>query len=69
MLKTQLQVTPDQGGRFFHGYGDQTQIMWNDFCLDLCRITHIEQQKKVIQSAKDTFKRLHEWIESRTLAV
>lgn len=63
MLKSQLQITLDQGCRYFHGYGDKTKIMWNDFCLDLCSITSIEQQNKIIQSAIDTFKRLHEWME------
>lgn len=67
MLKTQLQITLDQGGRFFHGYGDKTKIMWNNFCVDLCSINHIEQQNKIIHSASDTFKRLHEWMESRIL--
>jgi heme oxygenase len=67
MLKTQLHITPDKGGRFFHGYGDKTKIMWNDFCLDLCTINHIELQNKIIQSASDTFKRLHEWMKSRDI--
>lgn len=67
MLKTQLQITEDKGGRFFHGYGDKTKIRWNDFCLDLLNINHIEQQNKIIHSARDTFKRLHEWMDCRTL--
>lgn len=69
MLKTQLQITPDQGGKFFHGHGDKTKIMWHDFCSDLCSIHGIEQQNKIIHSAIDTFKRLHVWMESRTLTV
>lgn len=63
MLQTQLQITPDQGGRFFYGYGDNTKIMWKDFCFALNSINHIEQQNKIIKSASDTFKRLHEWME------
>jgi len=68
MLKTQLQITLDQGGRFFHGYGDKTKIMWNDFCLNLCSINLLEQQNKIINSASDTFNRLHEWMENTTLS-
>lgn len=63
MLKTHLQITEDQGGRYFHGYGDKTKIMWNDFCLHLSSIHYIDQQNKIIHSARDTFKRLHEWME------
>lgn len=69
MLKMQLRITLDQGGRFFHGYGDKTKIMWNHFCLDLCGINYIEQQNKIIHSASDTFKRLHEWLEGRSFQV
>lgn len=63
MLKNQLQITQDWGGRFFHGYGDKTAMMWRDFCLALHSINHVEQQNKIIHSAINTFKRLHEWME------
>ena len=63
MLKTQLQITPAKGGRYFHGYGDNTEIMWNDFCLILSSIHNIDQQNKIVLSASDTFKRLHGWME------
>lgn len=63
MIEAQLPITKDQGGRFFHGYGEKTKIMWNKFCLDLDSITHLEQQYKIINSANDTFKRLHKWME------
>jgi heme oxygenase (biliverdin-IX-beta and delta-forming) len=63
LLQTQLQITLDQGGRFFYGYGDTTKIMWQDFCLTLRSINDVEQQNKIIGSASDTFTRLHQWIE------
>jgi heme oxygenase len=68
MLKNQLQITPDQGGRFFHGYGDKTKIMWNDFCATLSSIHHIEQQNNIILSAKNTFIQLHAWMENNILS-
>lgn len=63
ILKTQLQITMNQGGRFFYGYGDQTKAMWNNFCLELYRINPIEQKNKIIHSAIQTFTQLHEWLE------
>jgi len=63
MLKTQLNITRDQGGRFFHGYGNKTKLMWDDFCFDLRLINQIDQQNKIINSAIDTFNRLYEWME------
>ncbi|MBA2651320.1 MAG: biliverdin-producing heme oxygenase [Tatlockia sp.] len=68
MIKSQLEITADQGGRFFHGYGDKTKIMWSKFCMNLCSITQAEQKNKIIYSASDTFKRLHEWMDNRTLS-
>jgi heme oxygenase len=63
MLKTQLQITQEEGGRFFYGYGDETKMMWNDFCLFLCRINDTEQQNMVIHSASNTFNQLYKWME------
>ncbi|MBA3537221.1 MAG: biliverdin-producing heme oxygenase [Tatlockia sp.] len=64
MLETQLQISKDQGGKFFHGYGEKTKVMWTKFCKDLSNITNLEQHYKIINSANDTFERLHEWMES-----
>lgn len=66
LLKNQLPITLDQGGRFFYGYGDETKLMWDDFCRNLYSINDIEQQNKVVHSASDTFNRLHKWMESKT---
>lgn len=68
MLKNQLQVTPDHGGRFFYGYGDETKMMWGEFCSFLCRIHSNEQQNKIIHSARSTFKKLYKWMENRSLS-
>lgn len=66
MLKNHLKITLDNGGRFFHGYGEGTRMMWNNFCLNLRVISDVEQQNRVIQSARETFHLLYEWMESRT---
>jgi heme oxygenase len=62
MLKTQLQITQDEGGRFFYGYGDETKMMWDEFCSFLCRINDTEQQNKIIHSASNTFNQLFKWM-------
>lgn len=67
MLKNQLQITQDHGGRFFYGYGDETKMMWNEFCSFLCRINDTKQQNKIILSASNTFNRLFKWMENRSL--
>lgn len=66
MLKIQLQITVDKGGRFFHGYGDKTKMMWNKFCSHLCSINDVKQQNMIIHAAINTFDRLYEWMENRT---
>lgn len=64
IIKNKLQITQDKGGRFFHGYGDKTRIMWNTFCLSLYEINHIEAKNEIINSAITTFLCLHEWMEN-----
>lgn len=67
MLKAQLQITQDKGGRFFYGYGDETKMMWAEFCSFLCSIDDPQQQNKIIHSASNTFNRLHQWMINRSL--
>lgn len=62
MLKTQLQITKDKGGRFFGGYGDGTKMMWDEFCKCLDNINDIQQQNKIIDSASNTFNKLYKWM-------
>lgn len=62
MLKTQLQITQDNGGRYFNGYGDGTEKMWNEFCSCLSSIKDIQQQNKIILSASNTFNQLYKWM-------
>ena len=62
MIQADLQISLDQGGRFFQGYGDKTKMMWDHFCSTLADIKSVEQKNKIINSASDTFKRLHDWM-------
>lgn len=66
-LKIQLHITPENGGRYFHGYGHETKEMWAQMCLILSGIDDIKRQNKVVTSAKDTFILFHRWIEKKTL--
>lgn len=67
ILENQLQITQDKGGRFFYGYGDETKMMWNEFCSLLCHINDIQQQNKIIHSASNTFNQLYKWMENRSV--
>ncbi|MEO8402330.1 MAG: biliverdin-producing heme oxygenase [Gammaproteobacteria bacterium] len=67
MLKTQLQITSDRGGRYFYGYGDMTKVMWNDFCLNLRNISDTEQQNKIVHSAIETMYRFYECMENKII--
>lgn len=62
ILKTQLLITQDNGGRFFYGYGDETKMMWNEFCSFLCSIHDKDKQNKIVLSASNTFNRLYKWM-------
>lgn len=61
-LQHHLQLTPDQGLRYFYGYGSQTKMMWKTFCETLNRVTDSQQQNKIIQSAQATFHSLYQWM-------
>lgn len=67
MLKTQLQITKDQGGRFFYGYGNETKKMWDEYCSLLHNISNAEHKSKIIASARNTYNLLHNWMEEESI--
>jgi heme oxygenase (biliverdin-IX-beta and delta-forming) len=61
-----LGVTPLSGGRFFHGYGERTGSMWQQFRAGLGAFAQTQterDQEAVIASARATFETLRHWCE------
>ena len=61
-----IAVTPERGGRFFHGYGNQTGTMWQTFRMALAAFaTTRDTQDEVVAAAVQTFRTLRAWCEQR----
>jgi heme oxygenase (biliverdin-IX-beta and delta-forming) len=62
-LNQSLSITPQNGGRFFSGYGPYTGKMWQEFVNFLnTQEKFITDHETVVQAACDTFKCLEAWI-------
>ena len=57
-----LGLTPTRGGRFFHGYGEETGPRWNAFLQHLAGFEN--DADEVVTSACDTFARFAKWIDT-----
>lgn len=66
-IRETLGVYPESGGRFFHGYGSSTAVMWNDFRAGLLSFASVapHQQDLIVATARATFETLHRWCEGR----
>jgi heme oxygenase len=61
-VRTALGVTPEAGGRFFHGYGERTGAMWREFGSALTAFAFARAtQDRVVASAVATFRSLRTW--------
>jgi len=59
-----LGVTPEAGGRYFHGYGEQTGKMWREFGAVLTAFAvERETQDRIVENAITTFRRLRGWFQ------
>ena len=68
-VRQAIGVTPESGGRFFHGYGERTGIMWQTFRTALAAFaTTRDTQDEVVASAVQTFRTLRAWCEPRDTA-
>jgi len=68
-VRQTLGVTPETGGRFFHGYGDRTGVMWQTFRTALAAFaTTQDTQDQVAAAAVQTFRTLRAWCERREVA-
>jgi heme oxygenase len=55
-LKQNLDLTPENGGLFFNGYGEKTGAMWKEFCEVITSFgMRVNQDETIIESAKATF--------------
>ena len=68
-VRQTIGVTPETGGRFFHGYGDRTGVMWQTFRTALAAFaTTQDTQDQVTAAAVQTFRTLRAWCERREAA-
>jgi heme oxygenase len=63
-LRARLSITPESGGRFFHGYGEQTGEMWQGFQAMLTGLINTPQAvEQATRAAQHTFQTLRGWCE------
>jgi heme oxygenase (biliverdin-IX-beta and delta-forming) len=64
-IRENLDIYPESGGRFFHGYGSSTAAMWNDFRAGLLSFTSVAplEEDLIIAAARATFETLQRWCE------
>lgn len=63
-LRERLALTPETGGRFFHGYGQHTGASWREFRQAIGRFaTTTTQHDQAVASARSTFESLRIWCE------
>jgi heme oxygenase len=61
-LKAHLGITPERGGRFFHGYGTETATMWRAFGVSLSTFEQtLADREPIVVAAIDTFRSLRLW--------
>ena len=61
-FQAQLGISPDTGGAFFAGYGEQTGAMWHAFGRTLGAMPlSNDDSERVIQCARSTFRTLRTW--------
>jgi heme oxygenase len=63
-IRATLNVTPEAGGKFFYGYGEQTGAMWHDFRSAISAFSiESADHDAVVASARATFETLQRWCE------
>ena len=63
MLRKSLDIAPETGGSFFHGYGERTGPMWKAFRASIVAFSATPvHDDEIVSAAKDTFATLHRWV-------
>lgn len=60
-LEQTLGLSNGEGYRFFRGYGPETARMWKHFGACLEASSSPAEEEAIIQSACETFEKLHDW--------
>ena len=64
-LEQHLKITPENGGKFFSGYGEMTGKMWKEFCMTTTIFAEkLGDDDPIVQSARDTFDSFRECFEA-----
>ncbi|MFO0891272.1 MAG: biliverdin-producing heme oxygenase [Isosphaeraceae bacterium] len=58
-----LGMTPERGGRFFHGHGARTGEMWQAFRDAISAFGADHEQGQIVAAAVATFRSLRDWWE------
>jgi heme oxygenase (biliverdin-IX-beta and delta-forming) len=69
-LKQKLDLSPENGGAFFSGYGEKTGEMWKEFCTFITEFSESNNaDETIINTAKRTFESFKNcYLESITIA-
>lgn len=62
ILRETLNLTPENGARYFYGYGKNTRNKWVEFCQLLNDSIHHEHTNEIIIAASQTYSTLHNWM-------
>ncbi len=58
-----LNITPEKGGRFLHGYGAATGSMWNRFVAAIDALQFSDAQRtECVDAAIETFDQIRGWL-------
>ena len=64
-----LGVSPNDGGAYFHGYGDNTGAMWRRFGQIMTDVVDERgESNEVVQGAVDCFDALEPWLAAESAA-
>lgn len=62
-LRQSIGVDGARGASFFHPYGQQTGVMWRDFCRATERAARGDDSRvRMVRAAQDAFDAMHRWI-------
>lgn len=62
MIAKQVGISNDKAFSFFNAYGEETDLMWNEFKQVINAVPTAEEKAEMIASARDTFEKFNGWI-------
>ena len=65
-VQARLGITAKSGGKFFHGYGERTGAMWQEFRAAITQFSFAsDQHDAVVAAARATFETLNTWCKAK----